>query len=185
MPGTCSAHIITFYFTVQYNAEDIGEIHYYVDNTTTSPVIRRAVILCCTTYSRNRSKVVVASFIWNLYSCGIFTPSTSYVFTSKLLQVSDYAISWDCTVTASFSLKYKVHHVDCDMYSKWLRWQGKDIVKICMRNANFFHLSVYMQTETEEELEVQKKRAVWGNFLLVPFVNTSLSDEVWKCVVRQ
>ena len=45
MPGTCSAHIITFCFTVQYNAEDTGEVHYYVGNTTTSPVIRRAVIL--------------------------------------------------------------------------------------------------------------------------------------------
>jgi len=45
MPGTCSAHIITFCFTVRYNAEDTGEIHYYVGNTTTSPVTRRAVIL--------------------------------------------------------------------------------------------------------------------------------------------
>jgi len=45
MSGTCSAHIITFCFTVQYNAEYTGEIHYYVGNTTTLPVIRRAVIL--------------------------------------------------------------------------------------------------------------------------------------------
>ena len=45
MPGTCSAPVISFCFTVQYNAEDTGEIHYYVANTTTLPVIRRAVIL--------------------------------------------------------------------------------------------------------------------------------------------
>jgi hypothetical protein len=44
MPGTCSAHIIIFCFTVQYNAEDTGEIHYYVGNTTSS-VIRSPVIL--------------------------------------------------------------------------------------------------------------------------------------------